>query len=639
MFRSNITSTAAETSRTVSLVRLSEFVNAHTLTGLALLLGFALRLYALAGVPLRWDEGWSLGISPLPLAELLRITALDVHPPFYYLLLKGWLSFGHSEFMVRFLSVIAGTLTIPLLYAAGKRWVAPLVEGSWAGALAACYAALAPPLIYYSQVTRMFALAGTALALAIYGLEAWLDTGRRRFALLFVAGAVLAAYTFYYSILVIGALLLYTWLRRPGRWPAITAWFSLVGLLYLPWVLYVWRTLAARVAEHTAFHFSLADSLGLLPAGFYGLVFAYGVGWRAVYAVFLALGAGLLLSHRHLSRRLLLPWLVIFATLFGVGLGAQAHMFAARYVLVASPFLALGIGWALAAAARRSPWIAAALLGLILFTIWPSLQGYVYAKEYEVSGAFDPSADWQVLHQLARPTSLVYFNVLSLAGTYSRYRQPDDPPWSYALRWDPVIEPLATAQARIKREQQPGEAQWFVLYKGTYAANADLKRWLDEVSYPATGLWKEDTLYQAYLPDDAPPSQPVPPGATFSPGIQLAAARFSTHPAGHGLTVELQWRIIQPIAANDKIFVHLYEASTGRLVAQHDATPANDTRPLSTWQPGELVTDRHGLLLERATPVPAGPLRLVVGWYDPVTGQRLTLLTGAETLELGEVIW
>ncbi|MFQ6059308.1 MAG: hypothetical protein ACE5MB_10580, partial [Anaerolineae bacterium] len=87
-----------------------------------LLLAFALRLHQLGTPPLRWDEGWSLGLGSLGWGEINRITALDVHPPLYYDLLKVWLSLGKTEFLTRFLSVLFGTLTIPLAYAVGSAW-------------------------------------------------------------------------------------------------------------------------------------------------------------------------------------------------------------------------------------------------------------------------------------------------------------------------------------------------------------------------------------------------------------------------------------------------------------------------------------------------------------------------------------
>jgi predicted membrane-bound mannosyltransferase len=82
-----------------------------TLLAALILAAFALRMYRLAQQPLSWDEGWSIGLSTLSWAEIKRITALDVHPPLYYVVFKLWLSLGRHEGWMRFLSVFAGVVT------------------------------------------------------------------------------------------------------------------------------------------------------------------------------------------------------------------------------------------------------------------------------------------------------------------------------------------------------------------------------------------------------------------------------------------------------------------------------------------------------------------------------------------------
>ena len=601
------------------------------------LLAFALRVYHLGSPPLLWDEGWSIGLSRLPLGEIARITALDVHPPLYYLLLKGWLLLGPHEFVTRFLSVLAGVLSVPLAYQVGRAW-----RGSGVGLLTGLYVAVAPPLVYYSQITRMFALCVAFLFLATYGLltlngERATTNGQRRrassivYRCAFFLGALGALYTFYYAGLVLAALFVYALVTAPRHWRRTVGDFVIVALLYLPWVVYATPPMLERVGRRTGFDFAWGAALGLMRESFVALVFPYGIGRAAVYAVLLVAAAGAVLSWRQLGRWTLLPLLTIGATLFGVALGAQAHMFAARYTIVAAPFLALGLGaaWVLLA---RYPVLSAAGLVLIVATTVPTLTGYVYSKSYEVLEPFDPSTDWRVLHGQADADDLVFFNVLSLAGTYERYRTPDDPVWSYALRWDPVIEPLEIAQARVEEAVQQHKRLWFVLYKGTVGANAELKAWLDKRFYPAAAPgWRGDTLYLAYVQPQGP-WRTVELGVTFEGGIVLQRARFTQAHAGV-VGIELEWWAQKQVARDAKVFVHLYDA-VGQLIAQHDAFPANDTRPPSTWHPGERVLDRHGLALPEGV---AGPWRLVVGLYDPDTGKRLRAEEGQTEVVLGQV--
>src|SRR5512135_3670105 len=85
-----------------------------------LLAGTALRLFRLGAGSLWYDETVSVYLAGSPVPELLRHTAGDIHPPGYYLLLRGWLLVagyptGHAdpaghglEFAAAFLSLAAG---------------------------------------------------------------------------------------------------------------------------------------------------------------------------------------------------------------------------------------------------------------------------------------------------------------------------------------------------------------------------------------------------------------------------------------------------------------------------------------------------------------------------------------------------
>ena len=85
------------------------------------------------------------------------------------------------------------------------------------------------------------------------------------------------------------------------------------------------------------------------------------------------------------------------------------------------------------------------------------------------------------------------------------------------------------------------------------------------------------------------------------------------------------------IRTNAKIFVHAL-AADGRLLAQHDAMPLNDLRPMVSLPAGADVLDHHGLALPADF---TGTVRIVLGLYDPTNGQRLKTTDGRETVELG----
>jgi hypothetical protein len=609
------------------------------LLSVCILAGFALRMYRLGQQPLAWDEGWSIGLSSLGWAEINRITALDVHPPLYYYLFRLWLVLGRSEAWLRFLSVAAGMAAIPLAYVTGRTWVRsfdPDRPSESVGLWAACIATASPFLIYYAQVARMYALSAALALLCTYCLLKALERPRLGMYLGFLLSAAAAVYTFYYCAPVIVAVLICALWIRPRRWLPITALAAGIGALYVPWLLYAIPPMLTRVGARTGVGSAMVAIVRLFPDAVYGLVFAYGAGWWPVWAAAVLTVGGLFVAWRRRERlrALALPALAIGLTTAAVCAGAQAHMFAARYLIPASVFAVLLLAWASDQFRRSSSWLGVLAALLVAVPAVPTLKNYVYSKSYEVSGSFDPQADYRFLRDKAWGEDVVFFNVLSLAGLYERYRTPYNPNWSYVLRWDPVIEPLEGALAgRVLPAASRHRRLWFVLYKGTVAANRDLKEWLDANLFPAFGEWRGDTLYVQYLSPTTDLARNEPQVA-FAKGIQLRTAEYTRRTAADDrVTVRLTWTAAEPIQQSYKVFVHLY-ASDGRLVTQHDAVPMNELRPTSTWQPGQVITDNHGLWLPADA---SGVLRLVVGLYDPESNARLELPDGSDRVLLGVV--
>jgi hypothetical protein len=606
-----------------------------TPTGLALLgltlVAFTLRVHALGAVPLRWDEGWSIALARLGAAEALRLTALDVHPPLYYLVLGPWLALGGAhELWVRYLSVAAATLAVPLAAVAASAWWAPGSNARRVGVAAAACAMCAPAFIYYAGVSRMYAFTLPCLFLATWGL-ARRGTGSAAVAIL---GATAALYAFYYTGFALAGLFAAALIAWPRRW-ARTAGIGLAtALLYLPWLLYAVPPMFARVGTRTGDDgFSLAPLPGLMLDGLNGALFVGPPPAWALPVIAGVLTVGCLVARPPRWARLGLVILPVLGVLVGAALGAQAHMFAPRYTLVAAPFVVLGLGWALAGLWQRGRgW---SLLGgaLLLAAVWPLLTGYVYQKTAEVTGEYDPAGDRQALAPYSEPGDIVAFNILSLAGAYERYRTADDPPWTYAQVWDPVREDPTLAIARLSAAANRAGRLWLVLYNGTYSpGSAAVKQWADDTLYPVEGWWRDKTLYQGYVAAKPGPARPV--GADFGHGVRLidAAVTPQGRPDG-GLGVTLTWQATGVPDAQARVFVHAY-APDGRLIAQHDALPAADSRPQTSWQAGERIVDRHGLWIPAGS---AGPLTVKVGLYDPVSGQRWPLPDGMDSVEIGRI--
>ena len=639
------------------------------------LLALGVRLYRLGGPVLRWDEGWSLAQASLPWSALWRVATEEWQPPLYAALLKLWLasenlagfsSFGKSATAIRLFSVVVGILTVPLTYAVARAW-ADSGETSQGGKtakassasrermaiLAAGFAALWPLLVYYGQVARMYALT----ALLVLGAAWFALRGEKRPSWGNDAGlavcSLFALYTLYHTVWALLGIWLYALivrLQRPRGFPTSQQQGSKVGvpgplhllvvvlaaaLLYLPWLLVARTTIETRLSASGVAKATLAGLVPYLQPALQGMAFTYASSRWAMPL----LGAVLLLGVAAgpwswaEARRLLLPILTVAPTILGVAYVAQTYWFAPRHLVPACAFFGLLLAWALDRLTRRFwPLLPVALVALAL-CYWPTCSRFVYDKMLEVTGPFDPAADYRYISTHGgSPQDIAFFNALARAGWYDTYRTAQDPAWSYAMRWDPIIEPMDEIAARIESAAQTHPRLWFVLYKGTYGPNAALGAWIDRNLYPAGGEWQEDMLYLAEV---APPKDGWVESAradVFDGNIHLVSARWAV--TGDACALELRWRADGKPAGSYKVFVHATDDSD-RLLAQHDSVPANGARPTDGWKPGEEIVDRHGLFL----PTQSAPqkLHLRVGLYDPNTGERLRLPDGSDEVDLGEI--
>jgi hypothetical protein len=104
--------------------------------------------------------------------------------------------------------------------------------------------------------------------------------------------------------------------------------------------------------------------------------------------------------------------------------------------------------------------------------------------------------------------------------------------------------------------------------------------------------------------------------AAFGNEVTLAGYDWNMNTEGLVTGVTLYWQTDRPPVNDYTIFVHLLDEA-GSLVAQADGPPANGAYPTSLWEPGEIIVDKHEL------PITHNGSRLLVGLYEPVTGQRL----------------
>jgi mannosyltransferase len=105
---------------------------------------------------------------------------------------------------------------------------------------------------------------------------------------------------------------------------------------------------------------------------------------------------------------------------------------------------------------------------------------------------------------------------------------------------------------------------------------------------------------------------------------------------GDPITLTLVWRARVGASATDlKVFTHLV-SDGGQILAQHDAVPVAWSRPTAGWVTDEVLIDVHPMAWEALDYV--GDARLVVGFYNATTGERVLWEDGEDAYVLPSAV-
>lgn len=105
-------------------------------------------------------------------------------------------------------------------------------------------------------------------------------------------------------------------------------------------------------------------------------------------------------------------------------------------------------------------------------------------------------------------------------------------------------------------------------------------------------------------------------------GERIRLTGYEVVRADRALTLSLAWQALRDIDRNYKVFVHVFDPATEKIVAQSDVMPRNNAYPTSRWLQGEVIADTIALSL---ADVPAGAYRMAIGLFDetgrlPISG-------------------
>jgi hypothetical protein len=619
---------------------------------LLFLAAYALRMVRLDGQSLWWDEGISLHLATSSLAEIARDRLDNIHPPLYFVALKGWLNLvGVSAFTGRYLSVLGALLQVPLVFAfsravtrEGRRGVVAVVP--W---LAAALALISPLSVIYGQEIRVYAF----LPLIFLGLlwlgERIITRGAMDARHLALLGAVAWLGLHLHYIAAFGIAYVALWgvivFVRRGRTAQLWRWlltFGVVGLASLPWFAAVLANWAAVQAEASAGTFATEPvPLPFLFAQVWafqltGLAGALGTPLVRVLAG-VAFGALVLLVALRAARwdrrasdpigspaadlwavrlRLLAHWAIpLVLALVVWSLRSFSHpRYVTMYTIAFLPMAAVLI-WP----ARRwlTQTVAALLLALLLFlSLWglgryffypgaakPDIRGVARYLE-TAAGPGDvvliPDTDWSLPFEYSGSAEVV----MATLGEDPR-RLPE--PLEAALH----CEPGGTESGRCTT---PRDVYLLDYVHGTRDWQSRVPFELERRGRLADSVAFDDLVLRHYVldrPAQALPACPTagPEPVAFGPIVLGGAWVEAGADANTAVTVALCW---QTDATADKEYaaaITLTDPLTGEQVGQA-TLPLRDAggRPAMGWTPDTPVLTYHVIPLQPGTP----PLDYVV---------------------------
>lgn len=166
------------------------------------------------------------------LLDYVRTSGDELNPPLFSLL--AWLArkLGDPTLTLRLPSLVAGTLTVPLVYLLGARTV-----DRRTGLIGAALIALSPFAIFYAGEARAYALLACLVTLSSVALVSAVQRHSRGWWVVFVLASCAALLTHYTAVLVLAGQALWAfWAHPECRRPLVQAHAAVVAgyLVWLP---------------------------------------------------------------------------------------------------------------------------------------------------------------------------------------------------------------------------------------------------------------------------------------------------------------------------------------------------------------------------------------------------------------------
>ena len=223
------------------------------------LAGLSLRFHALGAMDIWTDEALTLYFSSMSAIDVLNLpTAIgEFNPPLFYLLEHYILQFGNSEFILRFIPALAGTITIPVVYLVGRELFDDEV-----GLVAALIFAFSGIHLMYSQEARAYTLAVLVTLVALYfAIKAYKSDKGSKYFILFGIISGLALWVHFYTFIFTGIIFLFLWcaffyIEGYNHFEKLQK--TVIGAIYFvliasPMLLVIWNLLITRTTSNIHF--------------------------------------------------------------------------------------------------------------------------------------------------------------------------------------------------------------------------------------------------------------------------------------------------------------------------------------------------------------------------------------------------
>ena len=353
----------------------------------------------------------------------------ELNMVFYYVLLRGWMIFGDSEWVLRSLSVLFGVATLPALYVLGQRLFDRQV-----GLISCALLAVHTFHIRYSQEARSYCLLTLLLVLSTYFFVRAIESAdQKKFWAAYVLTSALACYSHFFAILVLIA----QWL------PLGIARLQRIGPRR---ILIVLSTFALLIAPIAVFficqrHAQVRVQLSWIPRPTRGalvgfLYFFTGDSGNAMLALYVALGFFSLrpLWHRASNQsaevqekwqiRLIASWLALPIALL-IAASSIKPLFQPRYLLMCLPALILLAAVGLMKLSRIS--LVWRRIAGMLFIAMMALSLAGTRKQYRSAGmarsSYRPMTQYILAHYETRDAIVFFPSPNYLPFTYYAHRQ------------------------------------------------------------------------------------------------------------------------------------------------------------------------------------------------------------------------